>query len=109
MKKFFEKFKPRDKGTIFRTILAILAIANQIVAFIGKTSFADNIVYQYISLAITIITLVITYWYNNNWTSMARLGEDVYDMVKDGKVTEEEVEEFKDKHKLPGPEGSEKE
>ena len=98
MKKLFEKFKMRDKGTIIRTILQVLAYANQIVAVIGQTSFAENQVYQWISLGITIAITLVSYWYNNNWTSMAKLGEDVYNMLKDKKLTEEELKEFLEKY-----------
>lgn len=103
MKKFFEKFKIRDKGTLIRTILQVLVYANQIVAAIGNTSFANNPVYQYVSLGITILITAFTYWYNNNWTSMASLGQDVYDMLKDGEITEEEMKAFLEKHKKDVP------
>lgn len=99
MKSFWEKFKIRDVGTLIRTILQFLTYANQVVAVIGHTSFANNPVYQYISLGVTILITLFTYWYNNNWTSMAELGQEVYDMLKDGKVTEEEMKDFLDKHK----------
>lgn len=99
MKKLFEKFKMRDKGTILRTILQVLVYANQIVAAIGNTSFANNPVYQWVSLGLTIVITAITYWFNNNWTSMAELGQEVYEMIKDGKITEEEMKNFLEKHK----------
>lgn len=99
MKNLFEKFKMRDKGTILRTILQVLVYANQIVAAIGNSSFASSPVYQWISLGLTILITAITYWYNNNWTSMASLGQEVYEMVKDGKITEEEMKNFLEKYK----------
>lgn len=102
MKKFIEKLKSLDKGTILRTILQILTYANQVVALIGRTTFASAMWYQILSLILSIAISAITYWYNNDWTNGAMLARDVFDMVKDGKVTEDEVKEFLDKHKKKG-------
>ena len=40
---------------------------------------------------ITLVITVLSYWYNNDWTSAAKLGSKVIDALKDGKVTKEEV------------------
>lgn len=101
MKEFFEKFKIRDKGTMIRTILQILVYINQLVAAIGQTSFANNPVYQWISFGLTVVVTGFTYWYNNNWTKMAELGQEVYEMVKDGSISAEEMQKFLDEHKKP--------
>lgn len=95
MKKFFEKLKSLDKGTIIRTIMLVLSVANQIVAIIGSFSFAkDAAWYQILSVIVTALVAAVTYWYNNNWTKAAQLGEDIIAMIKDGKITNEEAEQF---------------
>lgn len=99
MKKLIEKFKQVDFGTWLRTILQILVYVNQIVALIGSTSFADNPWYQWISLALSIIITTITYWFNNDWSSIAMEARDVFDMLKDGKITKEEIDSFLSKYK----------
>ncbi len=86
-------------GTIVRTILQVLVYLNQCVALFGKTSFASSPVYQWISFILTIVITAISYWYNNDWTSAAKTASEVYDILKDGKVTKEEVTEFINKHK----------
>ena len=91
MKKF-------DKGTIIRTALEVCALANQLVALIGRTSFADNPTYQIISFIITAIASGIVYWYNNDWTKLALMCGEIFTMVKDGKVEDKEVEKFIDDH-----------
>lgn len=98
MAKFLEKIRKLDKGTIVRTILLVLGWANQIVAIIGSTSFASATWYQIVSVVLTVLISGITYWYNNDWTQGALLTRDLFDMLQDGKITKEEVEEFIAKH-----------
>ncbi len=86
-------------GTILRTILQILVYINQCIALFAKTSFASSVVYQWISFILTVVITAITYWYNNDWTSAAKTAHEVLDILKDGKVTKEEVTEFVNKHK----------
>jgi hypothetical protein len=99
MKKFFEKFKMRDKGTILRTILLVLSIANYILALIGKTCWGTGPVYEWISFGVFLVMTLISYWYNNNWTGFASLAEDIFNMLSDGKITSEELAAFIAKHK----------
>lgn len=92
--------KKMKLGTIIRTILQVLTYINQIVAIvfqtIGKT---DNPVYLWISVIITVIVTTITYWYNNDWSNLAKTTGEVFDMVKDGKITKEELDNFINNHK----------
>ena len=92
--------KKMKLGTIIRTILQVLTYINQIVAIvfqtIGKT---DNPVYLWVSVIITVIVTTITYWYNNDWSNLAKTTGEVFDMVKDGKITKEELDNFINNHK----------
>lgn len=99
MKKLIEKIKSLDKGTICRTILQIGAYANQLIAIIGATSFASSPVYQWITFGVTLIITGISFWYNNDYSGLAILVRDIFDMAKDGKITAEEIKEFVEKHK----------
>lgn len=99
MKKFIEKIKLLDKGTICRTVLQAAAYINQFIALIGSTSFASSPVYQWVSFIFTLIVTAVTYWYNNDWTNGALLVRDIFDMLRDGKITDEEVTEFIKNHK----------
>lgn len=98
MKKIIQKIKSLDKGTIIRTIMIVLAYVNQIVALIGQTSFASSPVYQWITFGVTVVTTLIGYWYNNDWSNFAMLCTDIFEMLRDGKITSEEVEKFIKKH-----------
>lgn len=99
MKNLLAKLKSVDKGTIIRSATLILAIANQIVAVIGASSFASAMWYQILSLVVTGVTSVIAAWENNDWTLFARVGTGVLDALEDGKITLEEVQELLDKEK----------
>lgn len=93
------KFKMQDKGTVLRTIFYVLALSNYIVSIIGKYCWGTSIAYEWTSFAIFLLMSLVTYWYNNNWTGFASLAEDVLDMLKDGKITNEELQNFLAKHK----------
>lgn len=99
MKAFFEKFKMRDKGTILRTIFLILSLINYVISMVGKKYWGSGSIYEYVSFGIFVLMVIISYWYNNNWTGFASIADDIFNMLADGKITEEEIIEFRNKHK----------
>ena len=99
MKKIIEKIKSLKASTKIRTILQILAYANQLVALLGNTTFASNIAYQWISFAFTVVITALSYWYNNDWSKAAQVCGDIFDMLKDGKITYDELSAFIAKYK----------
>ena len=102
MRKIIEKIKSLSKGTLVRTIIQILAYANQVVALIGQTTFASAVWYQWVSFGVTLAITIISYWYNNDWTNFAKVSSEIFDMLKDGKITEDEVKKFLDNHNKKG-------
>ena len=90
-KELWKEFWHGDAGTKVRIILLILTWANQIVALIGKTSFASETWYQILSLVLSVLISALTAWENNDVTYYAKLGTRVLDALQDGKVTKEEV------------------
>ena len=99
MKAFFEKFKMRDKGTILRTIFLILSLINYVISMVGKKYWGSGSIYEYVSFGIFVLMVVISYWYNNNWTGFASIADDIFNRLSDGKITEKEIIEFRNKHK----------
>lgn len=99
MKAFFEKFKMRDKGTILRTIFLILSFINYVISMVGKKYWGSGSIYEYVSFGIFVLMVVISYWYNNNWTGFASMADDIFNRLADGKISEEEIIEFRNKHK----------
>lgn len=104
MKQFIAKIKDKlatvDKGTIIRSTTLVLAMANQVIAIIGASTFANSVWYQIASVVVTVISSLVGAWENNDWTYYAKLGTGVLDALEDGKITVEEVQELLDKHKV---------
>lgn len=66
-------------GTIARTIVLILALANQVLAMCGKQvlNIADDDIYQIVSIVFTISASVWSWWKNNSF-SVNAINEDKY-------------------------------
>ena len=81
-------------STIVRIGALLIALANQCLALFGQDilPFTDNAVYQIITVVATVIVAIISAWKNNDITRLARTSGKVFDALKDGKITEEEVE-----------------
>ena len=79
------KIKP---DTIARTIILTLALLNQCLAIMGKGTIqiAENDVYQLVSLAWTIISAIVAWWYNNSFTKHARRADDLLESLKNGGI-----------------------
>lgn len=77
------KIKP---DTIARTIVLALALVNQCLAIMGKGTIdiAENDVYQFVSLAWTIISAIVAWWYNNSFTKKAIRADKYLDALKNG-------------------------
>lgn len=60
-------------NTIARTICLTLALVNQVLAICGKSvlPFAEDDIYQIVSLLATLTTSAIAWWKNNSFTSAA--------------------------------------
>lgn len=98
MKLFLENFKKLSLSAKVRLVLQLLVYANQVVLVLGQTPLSDNQAYQIVSLLLTIAITMLTYWKNNDWTGMARTAGKVLDILKDGEVSEDEIEEFITSH-----------
>jgi len=95
MKKILDRIKSLDKGTIIRTLVLIVTIINQVVAFISQSSG------WYLGLSITalVISAVIAWWKNNDITPAAQLATKILNAMQDGKISAEEVKELLDGQK----------
>lgn len=71
-------------GTIARTIVLLLALANQVLAMCGKQvlNIADDDIYQVVSIVFTIGTSVVAWWKNNSFTQNAIKADKVMSELK---------------------------
>ena len=60
-------------GTIARTIVLILALANQVLAMCGKQvlNISDDDIYQVVSIVFTIGASAVAWWKNNSFSQTA--------------------------------------
>ena len=74
--------------TIARTIVLALALLNQCLAIMGKGTIqiAENDVYQFVSLACTIISAIVAWWYNNSFTKHARRADELLEALRNGGI-----------------------
>lgn len=94
MKMIFKKIKTLSVGTWLRTLLQFLAYINQFLIILGQSPVGDNPIYIWVSFAITVLITLLSYWYTNDWSKLAQAVNKLFDMVRDGKITEEELDEF---------------
>ena len=72
-------------GTIARTIVLLLALANQVLAMCGKQilNIADDDIYQVVSIVFTIGASVWSWWKNNSFTQRAIAADEYLKALKD--------------------------
>lgn len=71
-------------GTIARTIVLILALANQVLAMSGKQvlNIADDDIYQIVSIIFTICAAVWGWWKNNSFSQAAVKADEILNELK---------------------------
>lgn len=74
-------------GTIARTIVLLLALANQILAMCGKQvlNIADDDIYQVVSIVFTIGASAVAWWKNNSFSQTALKADKVMAELKENK------------------------
>lgn len=70
--------------TIIRTIVLILALANQVLAIYGKEKIpiTEEEVYQLISLVVTISSALWAWWKNNSFTLPALKADEYMEKLR---------------------------
>ncbi len=73
--------------TIVRTIVLVIALANQILAIAGKDAFpvTEDQVYQGVTLIVTVGASVWVWWKNNSFTQPAIKADEILkDLKREG-------------------------
>lgn len=70
--------------TIIRTIVLILALANQVLAIYGKQKIpiTEDEVYQLVTLIITIGSALLAWWKNNSFTQPAIKADEYMEKLR---------------------------
>ena len=71
--------------TIARTVVLFLALVNQILAVAGKEilPFAEDDIYQMVSLLATFVSAITAWWHNNSFTQAAIKADTYKDTLKE--------------------------
>lgn len=72
-------------GTIARTIVLLLALANQVLAMCGKQvlNIADDDIYQIVSIIFTIGASAVAWWKNNSFSQAAIKADEYKENIKE--------------------------
>jgi SPP1 family holin len=70
--------------TIIRTIVLILALANQVLAIYGKEKIpiTEDEVYQLVTLIVTVVTSLWAWWKNNSFTLPAIKADEYLEQLR---------------------------
>ncbi len=70
--------------TIIRTIVLILALANQVLAIYGKDKIpiTEDEVYQLVTLIVTVVSALWAWWKNNSFTQPAIKADEYMEMLR---------------------------
>lgn len=93
------KLSKIDKGTLARTVLMAVSKINDIVAVVGTCVGFASPWYLIPTAILELVSSVVAYWYNNDWSDLALLTRDVFDLAKDKDITTAELKGFIDSHK----------
>lgn len=82
-------------GTIGRTVCLALALINQFLILFGKGTipFAEDDIYQFVSMLFTAVTTVVAWWKNNSFTKEA-IEADM--MLREEKTMKSKLESAKE-------------
>lgn len=73
-----------SSGTIARTIVLALALANQILLMLGIQAIPieDEAINTIVSTMWTVISAVVAWWKNNSFSKAARIGDEAMQKAK---------------------------
>ena len=76
--------------TIARTVILAIALINQCLAVYGKDRlpFAEDEVYQFVTLLFTLVTSGIAWWKNNSFTKSAIKADEYLKELREQKENE---------------------
>ena len=83
-------------------IMLCYLVINTIAVYITGSpllNFTEEAVTDAVNIVINTVTIIYVFWENNSFSEAALICDDVYNILKDGKVTKEEMVDFINKHK----------
>lgn len=102
VEKVFGVLRSIPPKTYVSIIMLCYLVINTIAVYITGSpilNFTEESVTDVVNIVINTATIFYVFWENNSITSAAIICDDVYTILKDGKITKEEMIDFINKHK----------
>lgn len=96
-----KRIKPHTYVSI---VMILFLITNTISVYVSGSpiiKFSEEQVTDAVNILLNVIFICYTFWKNQSFTSAALAADDVLTILKDGKVTRKELEDFIAKYKSP--------
>lgn len=96
-----KRIKPHTYVSI---VMILFLITNTISVYVSGSpiiKFSEEQVTDAVNILLNVIFIYYTFWKNQSFTSAALAADDVLTILKDGKVTRKELEDFIAKYKSP--------
>lgn len=89
-----------DANLVIRIVVLVAVLINQVLVSTGKNPlpFADETIYEFASVCVTVAVTMYNAWKNNNVTNFAKIAQKVLDALKKGQITIEAIEELLNKN-----------
>lgn len=100
--KVFNIMKCIKPHTYVSILMILFLIINTISVYVGESpiiQFSEESVTDAVNIILNIVFICYTFWKNQSITSAALAADDVLTILRDGKITREELEDFIEKYK----------
>mgnify|MGYP001850863440 CR=1 FL=1 len=99
--KIIETLKKIKPHTWVSVIMVIISIVNYVLTAMGKPiiNFGEDVITYGVNTVLNLIFIAYPMWKNNSVTENALIVDDVLFMLRDGKISKSELEQFIAEHK----------
>lgn len=103
LKNFFASINLKDvkPHTYVSIVMILVVIINQCLTLMGQPliNFGEDQITFWVNTALNLIGILYPAWKNQSFSSLAQYGDTILYMLRDGKITTDELEEFIKRYK----------
>lgn len=101
LNKIMETLKKIKPHTYVSIVMVIIVVVNYVLTAMGKPiiNLDEETITYAVNTALNLVFIGFTMWKNNSFTPNARIADDVLYMLRDGKISKDELEAFIEEHK----------
>lgn len=100
--KIIETLKKIPARTYISAVMVIIVIINYILTALGKPiiNLGEDVITYGVNTVLNLIFIGFSMWKNNSVTDNAIVADEVLYMLRDGKISKDELETFIENHKV---------